>query len=168
MPISKGPSAFGLGMTAFVCRRYTARMKEETYRRPATGQQLKLIVQARRELIGRQHVHPCRGQLERERNSVESAADVDDRRRGVSIQRERLIARARPIDRFADSERHDRRDEVERCGHCGRARRTEWRFCAFCGQRWPTCDRCDTPLPELVGVRFCPGCGVMLDTDKHQ
>jgi ATP-dependent Clp protease ATP-binding subunit ClpA len=52
--------------------------------------------------------------------------------------------------------------EYERCGHCGRGRRPEWRFCAFCGERWPGCERCDMPIPSLPGVRFCPGCGVML------
>jgi ATP-dependent Clp protease ATP-binding subunit ClpC len=54
-----------------------------------------------------------------------------------------------------------------RCGRCGRARRWEWRFCAFCGEPWPRCDRCDTPLPPMSGVRFCPGCGVMVGDDER-
>jgi hypothetical protein len=94
----------------------------------------------------------------------ETAPEAPDGRSGGLAL---VQARARPIDRFGDPEQHDRRDEIERCGHCGRARRTEWRFCAFCGQRWPTCERCDTPIPDLGGVRFCPGCGVMLDTDER-
>lgn len=78
--------------------------------------------------------------------------------------------RVRPLDRFGDADaanRHDHRDEAERCGHCGRVRRGEWRFCAYCGQGWPTCDRCETPIPGLAGVRFCPGCGIMLQTDDR-
>jgi ATP-dependent Clp protease ATP-binding subunit ClpA len=57
--------------------------------------------------------------------------------------------------------------DTERCGHCGRARRSEWRFCAFCGERWPGCERCDMPIPSLPGVRFCPGCGIMLKSDDR-
>jgi hypothetical protein len=87
----------------------------------------------------------------------------DGRSGGLSLVR----GRVRPIGRFADPDTHDPRDDGERCGHCGRARRSEWRFCAYCGQRWPTCGRCDTPIPHLTGVRFCPGCGVMLDTDDR-
>lgn len=75
--------------------------------------------------------------------------------------------RERLSDRFADPDARDRRDDVERCGRCGRVRRSDWRFCAYCGERWPACDRCAAPIPELTGVRFCPGCGVMLDTDDR-
>jgi ATP-dependent Clp protease ATP-binding subunit ClpA len=94
----------------------------------------------------------------------EAAPEASDGRSGgLSI----VQPHARTVDRFADPERHDRRDEVERCGHCGRARRTEWRFCAFCGQRWPACERCDTPIPDLAGVRFCPGCGTMIEIEER-
>jgi ATP-dependent Clp protease ATP-binding subunit ClpA len=78
-----------------------------------------------------------------------------------------LRGRGRPSDRFADPDAHDPRDDVERCGRCGRVRRSDWRFCAFCGERWPACDRCETPIPELAGVRFCPGCGVMVQSDNR-
>lgn len=71
--------------------------------------------------------------------------------------------RRRPVDRLADLGRSESAAEAERCGHCGRARRSEWRFCAYCGSRWVCCDRCDTPLPRVPGVRFCPGCGVMVE-----
>lgn len=73
-----------------------------------------------------------------------------------------LRGRRRPIDRLPDGEARDSAPEAERCGHCGRARRDAWRYCAYCGERWACCNRCDTPLPNLPGVRFCPGCGVML------
>ena len=78
-----------------------------------------------------------------------------------------LRGRERPIDRLADPDLHDPRDAVERCGRCGRIRRPEWRFCAYCGEKWPACDRCEAPIPELTGVRFCPGCGAMLDIDDR-
>lgn len=90
----------------------------------------------------------------------------DGRGGGLSL----VQPRVRPLDRLGDAdaaERHDRRDDVERCGYCGRARRGDWRFCAYCGQRWHTCDRCDTPIPTLAGVRFCPGCGIMLDSGER-
>jgi ATP-dependent Clp protease ATP-binding subunit ClpC len=107
-------------------------------------------------------LHKARQQIAAILNETAPEAP-DGRSGGLAL----VQTRARPIDRFADPERHDRRDEVERCGHCGRARRTEWRFCAFCGQKWATCERCDAPIPDLVGVRFCPGCGIMLDTDDR-
>jgi ATP-dependent Clp protease ATP-binding subunit ClpA len=78
-----------------------------------------------------------------------------------------LRGRERPSDRFADPDLHDPRDDEERCGRCGRIRRSDWRFCAYCGEKWPACDRCEAPIPELAGVRFCPGCGVMLDSDDR-
>ena len=73
--------------------------------------------------------------------------------------------RGRAGDRVDDLAGYQSGDEAERCRRCGRQRRSEWRFCAFCGERWPTCDHCDTPIPELAGVRFCPGCGSMVQTD---
>jgi len=76
-----------------------------------------------------------------------------------------LRDRRRPIDRLPDGEARDSAPEPERCGHCGRVRRAEWRFCAYCGERWTCCERCDTPLPSLPGVRFCPGCGIMVNSD---
>ena len=76
--------------------------------RTAAGQHLELIVQASRKLLGRQHVHPGRRQLQRKRDTVQPSADVDDRRRGVSIQRKRLVARARAI-----HEQTDRFDATE-------------------------------------------------------
>jgi ATP-dependent Clp protease ATP-binding subunit ClpA len=97
----------------------------------------------------------------------EAAPEAPDGRSGGLAL---VSTRARPIDRFGDSDAatpHDRRDDVERCGHCGRVRRGDWRFCAYCGQHWPTCDRCDTPIPALAGVRFCPGCGIMVQTDDR-
>lgn len=94
----------------------------------------------------------------------EAAPETSDGRSGGLAL---VTTRARPIDRFGDPDTHDRRDDVERCGHCGRVRRGEWRFCAYCGQHWPTCDRCDTPIPALAGVRFCPGCGIMLDSGER-
>jgi ATP-dependent Clp protease ATP-binding subunit ClpA len=75
-----------------------------------------------------------------------------------------LPGRERSLDRLADA---DPPDAVERCGRCGRIRRSDWRFCAYCGEPWPTCDRCQAPIPELAGVRFCPGCGAMFDTDAR-
>jgi ATP-dependent Clp protease ATP-binding subunit ClpA len=94
----------------------------------------------------------------------------DGRSGGLS----RVQERVRPIDRLGDPDSRDardprdRREDVERCGHCGRVRRGDWRFCAYCGQHWPTCDRCDTPIPALAGVRFCPGCGIMLESDDRE
>jgi hypothetical protein len=94
----------------------------------------------------------------------EAASEAPDgRSSGLAL----VTPRVRPLDRFGDPDAHDRRDDVERCGHCGRARRGDWRFCAYCGQRWSTCDRCDTPIPALAGVRFCPGCGIMLQVDDR-
>jgi ATP-dependent Clp protease ATP-binding subunit ClpC len=91
----------------------------------------------------------------------ETSPEVSDGRSGgLAIVR----GRARPVDRFVEP---DPRDEIERCGRCGRIKRSDWRFCAYCGERWPTCDRCDTPLPDLVGVRFCPGCGTMIGSDDR-
>jgi ATP-dependent Clp protease ATP-binding subunit ClpC len=78
-----------------------------------------------------------------------------------------LRGHERPISRLADPDGSERRDDVERCGRCGRVRRSDWRYCAFCGERWPACDRCEAPIPDLVGVRFCPGCGVMIATDDR-
>ncbi|MCC6176793.1 MAG: hypothetical protein IT305_15910 [Chloroflexi bacterium] len=56
--------------------------------------------------------------------------------------------------------------EPGRCGRCTRARRWEWRFCAFCGEPWPRCPRCDAPLPPTPGVRFCPECGGAVGDDE--
>jgi hypothetical protein len=73
-----------------------------------------------------------------------------------------LRGRGRTVDRFGGADAPDpRADDPERCSHCGRARQPDWRYCAYCGDRWPACERCETPLPMLPGVRFCPGCGVM-------
>jgi ATP-dependent Clp protease ATP-binding subunit ClpC len=94
----------------------------------------------------------------------ETSPEVPDGRSGgLAI----LRGRGRPVDRFADPDAHDPRDDDERCGRCGRIRRSDWRFCAFCGEQWPACDRCDTPVPDLAGVRFCPGCGIMVETDDR-
>jgi ATP-dependent Clp protease ATP-binding subunit ClpA len=71
-------------------------------------------------------------------------------------------------DRYAGPGGSDLRvDAAERCGRCGRARRSDWRYCAYCGERWPGCDRCETPIPALPGVRFCPGCGIMIESDER-
>ena len=94
----------------------------------------------------------------------EAASEVSDgRSSGLTLVR----GSARPPERSADSAGRDPRDDLERCGRCGRVRRSDWRFCAYCGERWPACDRCEAPIPDLVGVRFCPGCGVMLQTDER-
>jgi ATP-dependent Clp protease ATP-binding subunit ClpA len=77
---------------------------------------------------------------------------------GIAI----LRGRGRGTGRHADPDADVHAADHERCGHCGRARRSEWRFCVFCGERWPGCERCGMPIPALPGVRFCPGCGVML------
>src|SRR4051812_31961098 len=53
----------------------------------------------------------------------EAAPEAPDGRSGGLAL---VQSRARPSDRFADPDRQDRRDEGERCDHCGRARRTEW------------------------------------------
>jgi ATP-dependent Clp protease ATP-binding subunit ClpC len=92
-----------------------------------------------------------------------SEEQSDGRGGGLSIVR----TRGRPVDRLTEAARPDQREQQERCGRCGRPRRSEWRFCAYCGEHWPTCDRCDTPIPQLAGVRFCPGCGTMLDLDDR-
>ena len=89
----------------------------------------------------------------------ESSTEVSD---GRSVGLAPVRGRPRPLSRRTESDRHDPRDDVERCGRCGRARRSDWKFCAYCGERWPACDHCEAPLPQLVGVRFCPGCGLML------
>lgn len=77
------------------------------------------------------------------------------------------IAILRGRGRRADPDAEVLAGATEHCGHCGRARRSEWRFCAFCGERWPGCERCDMPIPLLPGVRFCPGCGIMLPPDER-
>jgi ATP-dependent Clp protease ATP-binding subunit ClpA len=69
------------------------------------------------------------------------------------------------IDRLAD--RDPDLMDAGHCARCGRPRRSDWRYCVFCGESWPRCDRCDTPLPAMTGVRFCPGCGVMVDGDER-
>jgi ATP-dependent Clp protease ATP-binding subunit ClpA len=80
-----------------------------------------------------------------------------------------LRGRGAGPDRFGERIDHDHRaDEPERCGRCGRVRRSEWRYCAYCGEHWPCCDRCDTPLPRLPGVRFCSGCGVMVEAQERE
>jgi ATP-dependent Clp protease ATP-binding subunit ClpA len=94
----------------------------------------------------------------------ESAGEMPDgRSSGLSVVR----GLGRPVERFVEPDPHGSREDGERCGRCGRPRRSDWRFCAYCGERWPCCDRCDTPIPELPGVRFCSGCGIMLETDER-
>jgi ATP-dependent Clp protease ATP-binding subunit ClpA len=78
-----------------------------------------------------------------------------------------LRGRRRPVDRLVDLDPRDGGDDGERCGRCGRTRRSDWRYCAFCGERWPACDRCAAPIPGIMGVRFCPGCGVMVQADER-
>ena len=77
---------------------------------------------------------------------------------GIAI----LRGRGRSGSRLAEPDADILAGTPEHCRHCGRARRPEWRFCAFCGEQWVGCERCNMPIPALPGVRFCPGCGVML------
>lgn len=77
------------------------------------------------------------------------------------------VGRRRVRSRIGSAGASQPRDEPERCGRCGRVRRSDWRFCAYCGERWPACDQCQAPLPRLAGVRFCPGCGLMLEPDAR-
>jgi len=58
--------------------------------------------------------------------------------------------------------------EAGPCGRCGEPRHQSWRFCPFCGEACPRCDRCQTPLPSLAGVRFCPGCGAMVESGERE
>ena len=64
------------------------------------------------ELRGREDSDPRRRQLERERDAIEPAADVDDGRCGVSIQAKRLIPRARAIDEEPDRFDPSKRAEI--------------------------------------------------------
>jgi ATP-dependent Clp protease ATP-binding subunit ClpA len=94
----------------------------------------------------------------------ESTPELPSGRSGsIAVLRGRERSLGRHAGRDDDAQIH----APERCGHCGRGRRPEWRFCAFCGERWPLCGRCETPLPILPAVRFCPGCGIMVGTDEE-
>ncbi|MGE3271300.1 MAG: Clp protease N-terminal domain-containing protein [Chloroflexota bacterium] len=75
-----------------------------------------------------------------------------------------LRGRGRAVDRVPDYGPDDPyENDPDRCQHCGRTRRPDWRFCVYCGEQRPgCCERCGAPTPTLAGVRFCPGCGVML------
>ena len=79
----------------------------------------------------------------------------------VSRAPTRLGARAvrTPLGRPSVSIREPTLDEVARCRRCDAPRRAEWRFCAFCGERWPRCETCDAPVPTVAGARFCTECG---------
>lgn len=84
---------------------------------------------------------------------------------GLAAARDRALP---TIDRYRETGTPDApRDGPDLCPRCGRVRRAEWRFCAFCGEKRPACDRCDTAIPQLSGVRFCAGCGAMLSLDER-
>jgi ATP-dependent Clp protease ATP-binding subunit ClpA len=94
----------------------------------------------------------------------ESASESPDSGSGGIVKpRERR----RPLERLDDLGSRDGGDKSERCARCGRERRSDWRYCAYCGERWPACDRCAAPIPGIAGVRFCPGCGVMVPVEDH-
>ncbi len=64
-----------------------------------------------------------------------------------------------PLGRPSVTIREPTLDEVARCARCDAPRRADWRFCAFCGERWPRCETCDAPVPTVTGARFCTECG---------
>ena len=55
---------------------------------------------------------------------------------------------------------------LQECRRCGGAREGGWRFCAFCGEPSARCGRCDAPVPQVAGVRFCPQCGGAVESDE--
>jgi hypothetical protein len=64
--------------------------------RPAGGdEQLEGVVEPGCDLLGREHAHPRRGQLDRQRNAVEPPADLRDRGGVRVIEQERGKDRAR-------------------------------------------------------------------------
>ena len=68
-------------------------------RRPvAAGQQPKAVVQAGGDLLDRQHVHPRRGQFNRQRDAVEPVADLGHGRRLLVGQTERPEGSLRSLD----------------------------------------------------------------------
>jgi len=75
----------------------------------------------------------------------------------------RLAGGASGSSRFAF--RDPRLDDLEHCARCEAPRRAEWRFCAFCGERWPRCGTCAALVPTVVGARFCTECGGGIDRD---
>lgn len=54
----------------------------------------------------------------------------------------------------------------EQCARCDRTGRAEWKFCPFCGEPRPRCERCGEPLPRLAALLFCPHCGGTVDDDE--
>ena len=55
----------------------------------------------------------------------------------------------------------------ERCARCDQPRRVDWRFCAFCGDPHPRGERCNAPVPQVAGLRFCPQCGGAGGSDER-
>ena len=68
----------------------------------AAGEQPEPIVERAGDLLGRQGLDPCRGELDREWNPVQSPADLDDRVRVLRGERERGLHGACPIDEQPD------------------------------------------------------------------
>ena len=62
------------------------------------GEQAEGVVEAVRDLLGRQHAHARRGELDRERDAVEPPADLGHGRRVARRQRERRRRGLRPLD----------------------------------------------------------------------
>ena len=64
----------------------------------AAGQQAEPVVEARRDLLDRQGPDPGRGELDREGDPVEAAAELGDRAGVLVGQGERRLDRLRPLD----------------------------------------------------------------------
>jgi ATP-dependent Clp protease ATP-binding subunit ClpA len=55
---------------------------------------------------------------------------------------------------------------AEQCLRCERAGRPEWKFCPFCGEPRPRCERCGEPVPRLSAIMYCPHCGGVVGDDE--
>ena len=80
------------------------------------GQHLQLAVQALQQRMGREQMDPCRGQFERQRNALQTRADLDDRAnvRGGDheIVLHGLSARDEQAHRFVLHDRFQRRQRL--------------------------------------------------------
>jgi hypothetical protein len=71
------------------------------HRTAAPGQQAESIVEPRRDLLDREHLHPARRELDRERDPVQPVADLGHPRRVLVRHREARLDHAGPIDEEA-------------------------------------------------------------------